>query len=91
MGNFGGPFTINLLGEILLISGSIGVRLLTGAAVAGLSFFSAAYRLVLYASTLQGPNLIASRPLAPMETRESVILFSHVWPIVLLILVPALL
>jgi len=91
VGNFGGPFTFNLLGEILLISSSIGVRLIMGVMVAGLSFFSAAYRLVLYASTQQGAKLTASRPLSPLERREIVMLFSHVWPIVGLIVIPAIL
>merc|ERR1719319_463304 len=50
--NFGGPF--NLLGEILLIIGLASIRNLRLTVILFLSFFSAAYSLILYSSTNQG-------------------------------------
>merc|ERR1711909_177639 len=66
--NFGGPFTYNLLGEVinsLLI-------------ILRLSFFSAAYSLILYSSTIQGQMSSINTSLISLIKSEIVILFSHV-------------
>ena len=54
MANFGGPFTYNLLGEILLIVNLASLSLPIVLRAGVISFFSAAYRLILYSSTQQG-------------------------------------
>merc|ERR1711990_1143349 len=61
--NFGGPFTYNLLGEVILIL--------------ALSFFSAAYRLILYSSTNQGQISTNNRILSYLTINEIFVLFSH--------------
>lgn len=81
MANFGGPFTLNLLGEILLIInlGRLNMGLLLRILL--ISFFSAAYRLVLYASTQQGKILVGTLSLNNMNSRELLVLASHIWPV----------
>lgn len=91
VGNFGGPFTINLTGEIILIISALGVGPGLGVIVAGLSFFSAAYSLILYASTQQNSILGAGVPQKLFNCRESLVIFSHVWPIMIMCLCPLIL
>lgn len=84
--NFSGPFSLNLLGEIILIINirqMITLRLLI---LILLSFFSAAYRLILYRSTQQGQLGKISQKLNLIYFRESIILTNHIWPLVLLTL-----
>ena len=84
MANFGGPFTINLLGEIILIINlSIAKKLLL-ISVLGLSFFSAGYRLILYSTTQQGQKNSGIQLGHKFEIREQLIIFSHSWPIFIL-------
>lgn len=52
--NFAGPFTLNLYAEILIICSAISLRAWSALSVSFLSFFSAAYRLLLYARRQQG-------------------------------------
>lgn len=88
--NFGGPFTYNLLGEILLI---VNLRTLTALLlrrVILISFFSAAYRLVLYSRTQQGAMFNYSYSLSNMCFRELLVLFSHVWPLIIIGVSPIL-
>jgi len=75
--NFGGPFSYNLLGEILLIINlrTISTGLLIRVCL--LSFFSAAYSLILYSTTQQGQiNNVASF-FRLYNTREALIILSH--------------
>merc|ERR1711992_336742 len=62
--NFGGPFTYNLLGEILLIL--------------VISFFSATYRIILYSNLQQGINNNLIYNISNFYLRELLILFSHI-------------
>lgn len=78
VGNFGGPLTVNLVGEVSLIVGSMGASKGVGLMVAGLSFFSAAYSLILYAATQQGFATSSTGPLSLIRGRERLIIFSHV-------------
>nr|ATN95394.1 NADH dehydrogenase subunit 4 [Calanus glacialis] len=88
--NFGGPFTYNLLGEILLIVNliTLSAPLLIG--VAMISFFSAAYSLILYSSTQQGSLLNGSFSMSNISHREMLIMISHVFPLFMLLLSPSL-
>jgi len=78
MANFGGPFTLNLLGEVVIIfnMGWLNYYLLSG--VVFISFFSAAYSLILYANTQQGSSIKSLFLFNSISMRELAILFSHV-------------
>lgn len=77
--NFGGPFTVNLLSEILLINilSATSPPLLVW--VAGMCFFSLVYNLILYASINQG--IVSSFTLNSKYTiREKIILSRIIAP-----------
>ena len=82
--NFGGPFTYNLLGEILLIVRLRQIVKLSLFIVCFLSFFSAAYRLVIYSSTQQGQALSLNQTVSFFSCREYIMLISHAWPLILI-------
>merc|ERR1719184_382258 len=74
--NFGGPFTYNLLGEVILILNLSFLSTNRLLIVLALSFFSAAYRLILYSSTNQGQ--ISTNNRTPyLIINEIFVLFSH--------------
>ena len=80
--NFGGPFTYNLLGEINLILNLYLLSPLAIRAILLLSFFSAAYSLILYRSTQQGQFLRIRKELNQLSTNENLVLISHCWPLI---------
>jgi len=84
--NFGGPFTYNLLGEILLIINLNSVRFILLIFIILISFFSAIYRIILYSNLQQGStnNLIFN--ISNFFCRELLILLSHIWPLLLLLI-----
>merc|ERR1712203_1301029 len=63
MANFGGPFTYNLLGEILF--------------VLVISFFSATYRIILYSNLQQGINNNLIYNISNFSFRELLVLIAH--------------
>ena len=84
--NFGGPFTYNLLGEVVLILNLSFISINSLTIILMLSFFSAAYRLILYSSTNQGQLRTRTSPLNYLTKSEIFILFSHVWRLLFLCL-----
>ena len=84
--NFGGPFTYNLLGEVILILNLSFLSTSRLLIVLALSFFSAAYRLILYSSTNQGQISTNNRTLSYLIINEIFVLFSHVWRLLFLCL-----
>ena len=84
--NFGGPFTYNLLGEVVLILNLSFISINSLIIILMLSFFSAAYRLILYSSTNQGQLRTRTSPLNYLTKSEIFILFSHVWRLLFLCL-----
>jgi NADH-ubiquinone oxidoreductase chain 4 len=88
VGNFGGPFTLNLAGEILLIIRVINMSFLFWLMVRFLRFFSAAYRLVLYSSTQQGVSTSSLIMAYDITIREVALIFNHSWLFLLLIISP---
>jgi len=84
--NFGGPFTYNLLGEVILIINLSFISTYSLFIILFLSFFSAAYRLILYSSTNQGQIITSNISLNYINTREIHVLFSHVWSLLFLCL-----
>jgi len=82
--NFGGPFTYNLLGEILLILNLSSLTIYSLSVILFLSFFSAAYRLILYRSTNQGQTGNNNSVLIKVRFSEMIILISHRWRLLFL-------
>ena len=78
MANFGGPFTYNLLGEVVLILNLSFISINSLLIILALSFFSAAYSLILYSSTNQGQITTRNVSLNYFTKSEIFILFSHV-------------
>ena len=86
--NFGGPFTYNLLAEIRLI---INLRRLVNFSLISIlliSFFSAAYSLILYARTQQGSPSRIYFSLTSPNMRELITLFGHLWPLLFICIRP---
>ncbi len=90
MANFGGPFTYNLLGEIMLIVRLRNLRYYILLLVFLISFFSAAYRIILYANLQQGINNNLNLNMSVLSVREIIILSCHLWPLLILLLNPLL-
>ena len=84
--NFGGPFTYNLLGEILLIVNLNSINSVLLINILIISFFSAAYRIILYSNLQQGVNNNLIFNMSNFFLRELLILFGHVWPLIILLL-----
>lgn len=84
--NFAGPFTLNLYGEILLIVGTISLSRLFFIAVGFMSFFSAAYGIILYSSSQQGMKRTSRYFLHSSNSREILTLIRHIWPGVVILL-----
>ena len=84
--NFGGPFTYNLLGEILLIISLRIVNYFFLIFILFISFFSAAYRLILYSNLQQGCNNNLIFNMNRINFRENIILLSHIWLLLILLL-----
>jgi NADH:ubiquinone oxidoreductase subunit 4 (subunit M) len=78
MANFGGPFTYNLLGEILLIINLNSIRSLILIIIMIISFFSATYSIILYSNLQQGTNNNLIYNISNFSLRELLILIAHV-------------
>lgn len=76
--NFGGPFTLNLYGEINLIFRTISSSPAIIFPVIILTFFSAAYRIILYATTQQGSTANLYHCTQTINRRELGVLVGHV-------------
>merc|ERR1719334_17578 len=76
--NFGGPFTYNLLGEILLILNMRYINLSLMVCICLLSLFSAGYSLILYRRTQQGQAGNICNLFSSFTTREYVLLVMHI-------------
>ena len=83
--NFGGPFTYNLLGEIILIINLNSIRSILLLIILIISFFSATYRIILYSNLQQGINNNLIYNISNFFFRELLILISHIWPLLILL------
>ena len=83
--NFGGPFTYNLLGEIILIINLNSIRSILLIIIFIISFFSATYRIILYSNLQQGINNNLIFNISNFSLRELLILIRHVWPLLILL------
>ncbi len=84
--NFAGPFSLNLFGEIILIVGATAFSRVILILVRLISFFSAAYGIILYSSTHQGAPRSRIHYSKFFNIRELLIIVSHVWPVLLILL-----
>ena len=84
--NFGGPFTYNLLGEILLIINLNSIRSIILLLILIISFFSATYRIILYSNLQQGINNNLIFNMSNFCLRELLILSGHIWFLIVLLL-----
>lgn len=88
--NFRGPFSYNILGEILLILNISQINIIRITILCFLSFFSAAYSIILYSSTQHGIFSNLRQQIILFNFREIIVQFSHLWPILLLLISPFL-
>jgi len=79
--NFGGPFTLNLLGEILLIINLRTINFILLLMILLISFFSATYRIILYSNLQQGVNNNLIFNISNFVFRELLVLLRHAWPL----------
>jgi len=86
MANFGGPFTLNLFREINLISSTLNTARGFTTPVMILSFFSAAYSLILFSLTQQGQIINRKILLSSINRREISLNWNHAWPTFFLLL-----
>lgn len=84
--NFRGPFTYNLLSEILLIINISLINWYLLSFVIFISFFSAAYRIILYSNLQQGLNNNMVFYSSNINLRETLILFCHCYRVFILLL-----
>ena len=84
--NFGGPFTLNLLGEILLIINLRTINFILLLMILLISFFSATYRIILYSNLQQGVNNNLIFNISNFVFRELLVLLRHAWPLLFLLL-----
>jgi len=84
--NIAAPPSLNLAGEILLITRNLSYSIITSLSLAIISFIAAVYSLILYTSTQHGqsPSFINSINL--LTPRNYSISFFHLTPLILIIL-----
>lgn len=75
--NIAAPPSINLIGEVHSIIGSLRWSLLTAIPIAGLTFFAAVYSLYIYSNTQHGKTPLAIHNTKTPSAREHLILISH--------------
>lgn len=88
--NMGAPPSLNLLGEIILITSITSFSPWTIPLLMLARFLAAAYSLFLFSSTQHGPTLSFSNPLSIFIPRNYSISFIHAFPLFIFILNPEL-
>nr|AOR07195.1 NADH dehydrogenase subunit 4 [Mesenchytraeus hydrius] len=86
--NMAAPPSINLLSEIFLISSVMSYSVSALFPVAMISFFTAAYSLLMYSSMQHGQLSTFANPLQMMKTKDMLLLLAHLLPILVIILKP---
>merc|ERR1711911_410709 len=77
--NFAGPFTVNLLGEIMMISRLVSQVVIFSIPISLVCFAAVIYRLVLYASTQQGAEAGMAKSCAlKIRSRELLVRTMHI-------------
>lgn len=84
--NIGAPPSLNLLGEIILISRILAYSNWSALLISLVRFLAAAYSLFLYTSTQHGPSPSFINPLSLFSPRNFSITFIHFIPLIFFIL-----
>lgn len=85
-GNIAAPPTLNLIGEIILISSGLFLSFWTIIALSLIRFLAAAYSLYLYTSSQHGQAPVFLNPLSLVTPRNYTIILLHILPLFILIL-----
>nr|UJG45301.1 NADH dehydrogenase subunit 4 [Cerodontha fulvipes] len=85
-GNMAAPPTLNLLGEVVLMTSIISYSIYCMFFLFLLSFFSAAYTLYLYSYSQHGNSCSGKYSFSSINIRESLLFFLHWLPLNILIL-----
>ena len=83
--NIAAPPSMNLIGEIFLLTRILAKSLLSATIIASLSFLAAAYSLHLYTNSQHGPSPIFSNPILTYPSSTYTPLLLHLAPIILLL------
>lgn len=86
--NMAAPPSINLLREIILITGTLSKNPLNSVILAILRFITVAYSLYLYASIRHGGHITLINSLPSTYTRYYTLITLHFIPVIVLILIP---
>jgi hypothetical protein len=81
------PPSINLLREIILITGIISHRLTLAVPVIAVRFFTVAYSLYLYSTLNHGSPIIISNPISRITLNYSLLLIIHLGPVIIIIII----
>nr|AFQ62371.1 NADH dehydrogenase subunit 4 [Silvanus unidentatus] len=84
--NMAAPPSLNLVGEIFLINCVVGKSYFYLYFLGVMSFMSAVYSLYLYSYSQHGLNFSGGNYFSMINIREYLLLFLHLWPLLLLIL-----
>jgi len=84
--NIAAPPSINLAGEIILISSSISTSIFNSIPLALIAFIAAAYSLYLYTSTQHGSSTLFQNPLSLFLARNYSTCILHFAPLILFII-----
>jgi NADH-ubiquinone oxidoreductase chain 4 len=85
--NMAAPPSINLLREIILITGIISHRLTLAVPVIAVRFFTVAYSLYLYSTLNHGSPIIISNPISRITLNYSLLLIIHLGPVIIIIII----
>lgn len=86
--NMAAPPSINLLREIILISGTLSKNLLTAVTLATLRFTTVSYSLYLYSAIRHGGHLPLTNPTPLISPRYYTLIIIHFSPVVIIIVMP---
>nr|AOR07194.1 NADH dehydrogenase subunit 4 [Mesenchytraeus cf. gelidus SL-2017] len=86
--NMAAPPSINLMSEIFLISSIMSYSTAALIPVAFISFFTAAYSLLMYVSVQHGQPSSFTKILHHMKAKDMLLLISHMFPIIVIIAKP---
>jgi len=86
--NMAAPPSINLISEIILITSIISVSLWSIILLGLVRFFTAGYSLFIFSAVNHGHPSIYTNPYPNVKSKEILLLFSHLYPVIVLILKP---
>nr|YP_010586943.1 NADH dehydrogenase subunit 4 [Asychis amphiglyptus]UZZ45811.1 NADH dehydrogenase subunit 4 [Asychis amphiglyptus] len=84
--NMGAPPSFNLFSEIILLTSVLSISYFTAPVIAMMSFYTAAYSLVLYTSTQHGWRPSFSNPMNLLTQRNYLIILLHASPLILMMI-----